>query len=355
METSGPDSIFWLDTTNLYGGDGPINLNVDGGLLNDGGTPALLTVTNTGTQQVTWEPNPSATLNSAYEYIPPYDSNANYNSGLSSPYDGQYFNSDADKNNSSVIGTKKMDFGNGTADKISSEPIEISENRSKEPFGQSVLFLSKHVSATDVETAIKLAGILHNPTEDQKGILDVIKSLLADMGKIQNEQTAKANPELVKAQNDLLQAVANILLAQAVPGLLKQGDIANIRAIFSELDTQKNRVMLEYAKSTKPYYDSLLKDLSRNMAILQLKNILSGNMTKDELDKLPPSELDKILEKIKKLKDKSFEEEYILQQEAKYRKDYLDPNKKKLEDDMKDMMKDFTGKISDVLKNTDKK
>ena len=78
-------------------------------------------------------------------------------------------------------------------------------------------------------------------------------------------------------------------------------------------------------------------------------------MSKEELDKLPPSELDKILEKIKKEENRTFEEEYILQQEAKYRKEYIDPNKKKLEDDMKNMLNNFTSKINGVLKSTDKK
>jgi hypothetical protein len=107
--------------------------------------------------------------------------------------------------------------------------------------------------------------------------------------------------------------------------------------------------MLEYDKAARPYYDNMLKDLSKNMTMLQLKNILNSNMSKDQLEKLPPSELDKIMEKIKRQKDKAFEEEYLLQQEAKYRKTYLDPSKKKLEEDMKGMMDIFTQKINASL------
>ena len=55
------------------------------------------------------------------------------------------------------------------------------------------------------------------------------------------------------------------------------------------------------------------------------------------------------------MKDRTFEEEYLLQQEAKYRHDYLDPNKKKLESDMKGMLNNFTGRIGEVLKNAEKK
>jgi uncharacterized protein YnzC (UPF0291/DUF896 family) len=95
--------------------------------------------------------------------------------------------------------------------------------------------------------------------------------------------------------------------------------------------------------------------MAKNMAILQLKKILNGDMTKEDLAKLPPSELDKILDKIKKQKNRAFEEEYLIQQEAKYRKAYIDPNKQKLQDDMKGMLKVFTKKINDALKTSEKK
>jgi len=206
----------------------------------------------------------------------------------------------------------------------------------------------------EIGLAQSLANILKNPTEAQKVTIDSIKALLNDINKVE-EALADQSPELKKASDDLLQMVANILLAQAVPDLLNKGDVSNIKAIFSELDTQRNKIMLEYAQSTKPYYENMIKDLAKNMAMLQAKNLLNPNMSKDELSKLPPSELDKILDKIRNMKDKSFEEKYLLQQEAKYRQDYLDPNNKKLESDMKGMLKNFTGRINDVLKSSDKK
>jgi len=204
------------------------------------------------------------------------------------------------------------------------------------------------------DAASRLTNIFKNPSEDQKAILDVLKTLLGDTEKAQ-DALADQSPELKKASDDLLQMVANILLAQAVPDLLNKGDVSNIKAIFSELDTQRNKIMLEYAQSTKPYYENMIKDMAKNMAMLQAKNLLNPNMSKDELSKLPPSELDKILDKIRNMKDKSFEEKYLLQQEAKYRQDYLDPNNKKLESDMKGMLKNFTGRINDVLKSSEKK
>ena len=206
----------------------------------------------------------------------------------------------------------------------------------------------------EMNRASVLSAATKNPADEQKVIMDSVKALLTDVNKVEKE-SGNIAPELKKAENDLLNAVANILLAQAMPDLLKKGDIANVRAIFSELDSSKGKIMLEYAKSTKPYYENMLKDLAKNMAILQLKNILNPNITKEELAKLPPSELDKILEKMKKEENRAFEEEYLLQQEAKYRKAYLDPSKKKLEDDMKGMLTDFTGKINDVLKATERK
>jgi hypothetical protein len=91
------------------------------------------------------------------------------------------------------------------------------------------------------------------------------------------------------------------------------------------------------------------------MAILQFKDIISNKMIRDELERIPRNELDKIMQKLRQSKDKSFEEEYILQQEAKYRKAYIEPNKKILEDNMKGMMNLFTQRLSKVLESTEKK
>jgi len=96
------------------------------------------------------------------------------------------------------------------------------------------------------------------------------------------------------------------------------------------------------------------KILAKNLALLQLNNIVSKGMMAEELEKLQPNEIDKIFEKLRKASNKSSDEEYILQQEAKYRKAYLDPNKKLLEDKMKLMMREFTQKISKVLETTKK-
>ena len=210
-----------------------------------------------------------------------------------------------------------------------------------------------NISREEAEVATKLASILANPTEDQKVILDTIKALLADTTRVKEDAANKANSELKKAEDDLLNAVANILLTGAMPDLIKKGDVANIKAIFTELDSVKNRIMLEYNESAKPYYDNIIKDLAKNMPMLQLKNILSPSMTKDELEKLPPSELDKLLEKIKQQKNKDFETEYLLQQEVKYHKLYIEPSKQKLEDSMKEMLVKFTSRINDTLKSTE--
>ncbi|MDD3904995.1 MAG: hypothetical protein PHS46_00510 [Candidatus Omnitrophica bacterium] len=198
-----------------------------------------------------------------------------------------------------------------------------------------------------------LMKIMSNPSEDQKTILDAIRALVGDVNKIEAGADGNMDPELKKAQNDLLQAVTNILLAQAMPDLLKKGDMANIKEVFSELENAKCRIINEYAKSTKPYYDNILKDLAKNMALLQLRSILKPNITQEELEKLPPSELDKILDRIRKSNDSAFEVGYIQQQEAKYRQTYLDPNKRKLHEDMKGMMQDFTKKLGNTLKDAE--
>jgi hypothetical protein len=204
-------------------------------------------------------------------------------------------------------------------------------------------------NAQEMEIALKLANIMKNPTEDQKFILATVETLLKD---VKNMEDQTGSPELKKASDDLLQMVASVLIAQAIPDLLKEGDVASIKNIFSGLNDSKIKILQDYQESTRPYYDEIVKDLSNNMSLLQLKNVLSGSMTKEELEKLPRSDIDKILEKLRQAKDKSSQAQYILQQEEKYRSKYLDPNKKLLEEHMKDMMKSFTQKLSKVLEST---
>ncbi|MDO8535732.1 MAG: hypothetical protein Q7S30_01795, partial [Candidatus Omnitrophota bacterium] len=205
------------------------------------------------------------------------------------------------------------------------------------------------VGPQEMQLAMLLTNALKNPTEDQKQVLDAVTTLLKEVNKQQQESDSS---ELKKAADDLLQMTAAVLIAQAIPDLLKEGDVANIKGVFSELNVTKNKIMLDYQKSTKPYYDEVIKELSKNMSILQVKNIISNNMTDEELAKLPRNEIDKIFEKLKQAKDKSFETEYLLQQESKYRKAYIDPNKKLLEEKMKAMMKEFTGRLSRSLEET---
>ena len=207
------------------------------------------------------------------------------------------------------------------------------------------------VSIESMDREAKLSGIIKSPTEDQKAVLDVIKALLTDISKGNKEGVGNeaANPQFKKAEADLLNAVENVLLAQAIPDLMGQGDMANIKAIFSDLNTTKNKILSEYEKSTNRYYENIAKDIAKNMAALQMGNVLTSQLTKEELAKLPPNELNKMLEKIKRQERKTFEEEYILQQEAKYRAVDPESGKKRFEEDMKSLMKDFTGKISNVL------
>ena len=224
----------------------------------------------------------------------------------------------------------------------------------KGSLGESSIAIPIKVNSESMEAAVSLANILKNATEEQKFIIDSIKALLADVARLE-EALNKPMGALKKAENDLLNAGVNILLAQAIPDLLKKDDIANIRLVFSELDGAKKNIFSEYEKSAKLYYESVLKDFAKNIGVLQLNNILNPHLTQAELDKLPRSEIDKILEKIRKRGAKTFEEEYILQQEVKYRKVYMEPAGKKLEEGMKKVLRDFTVRVNGILKSADKK
>jgi hypothetical protein len=207
------------------------------------------------------------------------------------------------------------------------------------------------INSDNMKIASILASILTNPTEDQKLLIDSITSLLSNVDKLEKEGKGAASPELKKATDDLVQMVAALLITQAIPDLLKEGDAANIKNTFTDLNDRKTKIFLEYNEMVKPYYDEIKDLLAKNMALLQLNNIIAKNMMENEIAKLDPSELGKIIDKIRKLEKKSFEEDYILQQESKYHKKYMESANKILGEKMKLLMKDFTRRIYTILDN----
>jgi len=199
-----------------------------------------------------------------------------------------------------------------------------------------------------------LAGILANPTDDQKILIDSLKGLIQDLNAVESTTEAGVNPELKKASDSLIQMVANILLAQGVPDLLKEGDISNIKGVFKELDAVKGKLISEYNVSTTPYYDNIKKDIIKNISSMQVNNAFSRTLTEEELKNLPRSEIDKVIQKLKKIEKRSFEAEYIVQQEYKYRKEYLDPSRNKFEEGMKSILRTVTSKLNAALETRKK-
>jgi len=193
--------------------------------------------------------------------------------------------------------------------------------------------------------ALTLASILSNPTEEQKAVLDAVASLLEEVGKMEGEGKGAVE----KASDGLIQAVATILVAQAIPDLLNADDISNIKGIFSELGTVKNKVLSDYQNAIKPYYDEMKKALVENINTLRLNNVISKNTLEKELENLPPIEIDRIISKMKNSKDKTPEAASMLREESKLREAYLDPNKKAMEDNMRSMLKEFTKRLYSIL------
>jgi predicted RNA-binding protein with PIN domain len=158
--------------------------------------------------------------------------------------------------------------------------------------------------------------------------------------------------ELAKAENECLQVISAVFLAQALPDLLKEGDMTRIRDIFSEVKSTKDGLIEKYRDSVKPYYESMAKEIMNNMVALQDKEILAKTLTKEAILKLTPKEIDEVMNKIKADPNKTQEEESILQQEAKYRAMYIIPNQKLLEASMKTLLNDLANKLYTILYGT---
>jgi len=205
--------------------------------------------------------------------------------------------------------------------------------------------LTGEFNQANMEIAMMLAAIMRNPTEEQKVILDALASLFDDAKNLEGTD----NPELKKASDDFTQMVTTVLLAQAIPDLLKEGDISSINGMFGELDSEKSHILLAYNTSVKIYYNNVVKELAANITTLQIKNLLSRDLTEKELEKLPTQRIDEIVNKIRDAEDKTITEEQILKVEAKYREESLIPAKKILEKNMKTLLQGFTQKLFNVL------
>jgi hypothetical protein len=216
----------------------------------------------------------------------------------------------------------------------------------QDSLSRSAMAINGPINMQEAELAMALASILNDPNEGQKAVLETITALVTDMGGITQE--SGLSPGLAKAQNGLLQMLANVLLAQAIPDLLKEGDISNIKNLFSQLDSGKSKILSDYAQSTKPYYDEVKKIVEKNAGAIDIQFDIKKLLQKEA----PRSEIDKILEELKNKSKRSSEEDYILQQESKLKEKYIDPNKKKLENDMKEMLSDVTKKLSATLEAT---
>lgn len=202
-------------------------------------------------------------------------------------------------------------------------------------------------SLQSIDPITLLLNIIQSPTNEQKKIIDAISALL---DTIQEVSKLVSDPkELKEAADELVKAAAVAVVVQAIPDLIKEGDMAQVRDLFSRLDAANGDIIKTYRDATKSYYDELKKTIAENIDILQMKNILSKKVTEKELEELPRSEIEKIMEKIRREELKTMGEETILRKEADLRAKYIDPSNKLLEANVKSMLKTFTKEIKTVL------
>ena len=217
----------------------------------------------------------------------------------------------------------------------------------QDALGESGLSLPvDEIDPQAMEIATILANILNDSTSEQKVMIDGLLAMIDEAQKLEEETN---NEELKKATDDFTEMVATVLLAQALPDLLKKGDISNMKSVFEELDMEKEQILREYKDSVRIYYKSLVEELASNIVTLQIKDILSKELTERELENLPTQHIDEIINKIRNQKEKTITEEQILKVEAKYREEYLVPAKRILEENIKTLLQGFTQRLFGVL------
>lgn len=204
------------------------------------------------------------------------------------------------------------------------------------------------LSQEEIDTAmVRLLGIINNPNEDQRAIMDTINGLLNDILKVEEETGGEAG---LKSDTDkLLQAVGAIIMAHDMPNLLNDEAINNLKGIFDEIKNEKYRILLGYEVATAPYYEEIKNMLIKNAADIDLDSILNQGMMKKELTRLSHKDISQIIEKLKKLGKRNFKEERILQQEMRLRKIYIDPNNDMVKMEMRHLLEKTTGRITSSL------
>lgn len=196
-----------------------------------------------------------------------------------------------------------------------------------------------------------LLNMLKNPITGDENTINTILAIFNDLSK----KDAEGNTILSMGEVDgLIKAIAATMLAQAIPDLLSGNDLANMKFAFLELSMERNQILKNYDASTKLYYDEMVKEIVSNLEIFQLNGMVSKEIAKKDLARMPRNEIDVIIEKIRKEQKRSAETEHIIQQEAKYRKLYIDPNKKIMEDRTKAMIKNYVNKVNSAMESASK-
>lgn len=303
---------------------------------------------------------PTPIISNAPSLIAGSNLDGNYDYNVNSLYSESIYNAlvkneldraDSDKR-FGLSDAKSLSFGKGQVvspgDLLAVMASHLADNSALSPY----TILSERGDYANIMAT--LSNILKNPTEDQKSFIDTISALLTDINKAKEDSAEEVITK--KQEDDLIKAVAAVLLSQAIPDLLSPNDMADVKGIFSDMAVEKGRILKDYEEACKPYYEEVAKDIAKNFEILQTNNIISKKMGKKDLQALSRSEIDRIIEKLKKQEKKPFEFEYILQQEAKYRKAYLEPGKKFMEERIRLMIASFTSKINSILNSaSDKK
>jgi hypothetical protein len=178
--------------------------------------------------------------------------------------------------------------------------------------------------------------------------IDGLKAIINDLERSGDP----SNSSRAKEMQDQLTKIADMMNSNQrnlnMPD--KDAKYASVEYLFKGLEDQKMALMMKYEKATEPYYDNVRSLLVKNIKIIQNMAGMTKKITEEEIKKMPRNEIDKILEKLRKSADKTFETEYILQQEAKYRKENLEPNLKKLTDGILEAVGGFTKRVSEIIK-----
>ena len=196
------------------------------------------------------------------------------------------------------------------------------------------------ISPYEMQTAEALAGIINNPTDVQLVIIEAIEGLIKEQ---------KEDEDLTPATDALTEMLVTLLVTQAFPELIKEGDVSGMKLMFAEIGTETKIALSRYQAAVSIYYTNMVEMLAKNMGTLKARGLLPKDITsKEDFARMPHQRIDEMLARIHNMKERTATIKSIITFEATYKK-ALETARMAFEERVEGILKTYASGVLRIL------